>query len=128
MMATPALPKEDEEKKLSKVTRNKAIFASPSQSPTYFRDIVAGLVQAGAHVDGLDYKGDTPLMRILRVDPRIIGYEIYDAIVEDLIKAGANVNARSRDGSSILHLASEHEYSSPNAIHMLEAAGAVPNP
>lgn len=59
------------------------------------------LIEHGAEIDSLrEFSGFTPLMTAAEIG--------HQAIVEFLIKKGANLNIKSQNGQSALELAKEH--------------------
>lgn len=94
-------------------------YSPPRQNDLRDRaELVRMLLSAGAKVDCRSAEGETPLIRAVR------GYA--DAtIVELLIDAKADVNARDKQGSSALHEAADN--GDPAVVNLLLRNGADPN-
>jgi ankyrin repeat protein len=60
-------------------------------------------------------KGDTPLHEVINV----VKPEDRDLITQELIKKGANINAKNNDGNTVFHLAVERNI--PDLIKLLRA-------
>ena len=68
-------------------------------------DVVKLLIDRGAKVGVRNGRGETPLSCVIRSCWRDI--EKAKAIIEALIKAGADINAKNKDGNTALHWVSE---------------------
>jgi ankyrin repeat protein len=66
-------------------------------------EVVAALIQAGANVDAQDELGYTPLLDVLYL-PSLDGH-LVQRIAEQLLSAGADVDAAANDGTTALMLA-----------------------
>jgi len=77
---------------------------------------IPDLLGAGAHVDEKDIRGVTPLMMAVADDHADL------SVVKKLIAAKADVNARDKNGESVLDWALK--YSNPEILSVLRAAGA----
>ncbi len=80
-------------------------------------DSIECLLKAGARVNERDSRGMTPLMFSIATD------HAHLSTVRELIKAGADVQAKDQNGDSVLDWA--NKYGQPEVIAMLRAAGAV---
>jgi ankyrin repeat protein len=79
--------------------------------------LITMLLDAGAKVDVPDARGMTPLMLAVATDKQ------QSEVVRLLIAKGANVNARSVDGDTVLDWALK--IAAPQVIEMLQKAGAT---
>lgn len=77
---------------------------------------VADLLRAGARVDEKDIRGVTPLMMAVADDHADL------AVIRKLIAAKADVNARDKNGESVLDWALK--YNNPEIVSALRASGA----
>ncbi|KAJ8672921.1 hypothetical protein QAD02_004182 [Eretmocerus hayati] len=88
--------------------------------------LVRKLLSAGALVDPLDNRSNTPLLLTV-ADNRISNDELlFLDIAQQLIFAGANVNTIDNQGKSILHLAAH--LGKPKLVRKLLSAGALVDP
>jgi ankyrin repeat protein len=85
-------------------------------APYSDQETIACLLKAGARVNETDSRGMTPLMFSIAAD------HAQPATVRQLIKAGADIQARDKYGDSVLDWA--HKYGNPEIVSMLLAAGA----
>ena len=76
-------------------------------------DIVKLLMNAGADVNAVSYRGETPIAHALKANPDPI------PMVKYLLRRGANVKACLNDGSSLLHLAACHTKGNAELAHHL---------
>jgi ankyrin repeat protein len=87
-------------------------MAAPEAEPS----VVKSLLSAGAHPDEGDMRKMTPLMFAVAVDRPSLEN------VRQLIAAHADVNAKDRNGESVLDWA--NKFANPDVIKMLKTAGA----
>lgn len=69
------------------------------------RQLLEGLLQAGVDPNHYDSEGNTPLMAFAALLPEEDDYKVGPEILDRLIAAGAEVNARNRSGETALHIA-----------------------
>jgi ankyrin repeat protein len=79
-------------------------------------ETIGALLKAGAHVDETDIRKMNPLMLAIATD------QATPATVRQLIAAGADVNAKDKDGESALDWA--RKFRNPEILSILERAGA----
>lgn len=79
-------------------------------------DIVSFLISTGADAHASDDKGETPLFGAAQSSPKI---------VQMLLKAGANINKKNREGKTILHELAY--YGEQNASQFVISCGADVN-
>jgi len=96
-------------------------------------EVVRLLLAAGANKDAVDHRGNTPLLAAVEFSSRMISFALgqppsdgvhHDRVVSALLEAGADVEARDRDGQTVLHRAAQHF---PPEAQLLLAAGADKN-
>ncbi|KAH6884908.1 hypothetical protein B0T10DRAFT_550784 [Thelonectria olida] len=68
-------------------------------------ELLEGLLAAGIDPNHYDHNGNTPLMAFTALLPEDGDYKVGPKILERLLFAGAEVNARNRRGESALHIA-----------------------
>ena len=79
-------------------------------------DAVQLLLKAGARVNDVDIRKMSPLMLSIATD------QANPEVVGQLIRAGADVNARDQNGDSVLDWA--HKFQNPRIVLLLTGAGA----
>lgn len=89
-------------------------IAASSGHNSVFEHIIGNLSSPGKHINLKDEKGFTPLINATISES--------DTIMEALIKLGADVNARNRDGASAIHFAAGD--GSVSRMELLCSAGA----
>ena len=77
---------------------------------------IRALLAAGARVNDVDIRKMSPLMMAVATD------QAKPATVKQLIAAGGDVNARDRNGESVLDWA--RKFANPEIVSVLESAGA----
>ncbi|KAL4727270.1 hypothetical protein ACLX1H_006176 [Fusarium chlamydosporum] len=87
--------------------RDKAAKCSDSSTDRlqFRRNLLETLLAAGVDPNHYDIHGNTPLMAFAAQLPEDDDYTTGPEIIEDLIAAGARVNARNRAGETALHVA-----------------------
>lgn len=85
------------------------------------------LAQAGSDPNDRDYRGTTPLMDLCYgfEGENILRPKEYKSCFNELVHHGANVNAKSKDGQTALHISAG--LGSSFLIELLLSAGANPN-
>ncbi|KAM0559328.1 hypothetical protein ACHAPJ_004350 [Fusarium lateritium] len=68
-------------------------------------ELLRGLLEAGVDPNHYDVNGYTPLMAFAAQLPEDDDYKFGPQIIQELIDAGAEVNARNRAGETALHIA-----------------------
>ncbi|KAF2650162.1 hypothetical protein K491DRAFT_782843 [Lophiostoma macrostomum CBS 122681] len=78
-----------------------------------------------AEIDRYDIYGRTPLMTFLvQCSIKTVPHQCILATAQDLIKCGANIHARSREGATVVHYAARRAL--PDVLkYILEAGGEV---
>ncbi|KAF5630656.1 ankyrin repeat domain protein [Fusarium sp. NRRL 25303] len=93
--------------------------------------LLQNLLDAGVDPNHYDIHGNTPLMAFVAQLPEDDDYKIGPDIIQELIDAGAQVNARNRSGETALHvavrcghkLAVKQLVESGACVHVRDAAG-----
>ncbi|KAF5233804.1 hypothetical protein FAUST_7936 [Fusarium austroamericanum] len=104
---------------------------SSTRGLEFRRTLLESLLAAGVDPNHYDTRGNTPLMAFAAQLPEDDDYTNGPGIIEDLIRAGARVNARNRAGETALHvavrcghkLAVKQLVKSGANVHVRDAAG-----
>ncbi|TDZ47636.1 putative POTE ankyrin domain family member M [Colletotrichum trifolii] len=84
---------------------DKRLFDSSNDRLTARQSIVRSLLELGVDPNHYDGRGNTVLMAFVAQLPEDDDYKKPVAILDDLIQAGADVDARNRSGETALHIA-----------------------
>ncbi|KAF9874417.1 ankyrin repeat protein [Colletotrichum karsti] len=92
-------------RKHNKPVLQKALSDSSKERLTARENVVRDLIDLGVDPNHYDKYGNTVLMAFVAQLPEDDDYKKPVAILEFLIQAGANINARNRSGETALHIA-----------------------
>ncbi|KAF5024316.1 hypothetical protein F66182_3593 [Fusarium sp. NRRL 66182] len=88
-----------------KKDKNPKDLDSSTEKSSFRLQLLQGLLQAGVDPNHYDIHGNTPLMAFTAQLSEDDDYKNGPAMIHELVKAGAEVNARNRAGETALHVA-----------------------